>query len=77
MNRKESAYLLAKYLCNPVDGIEIGGVSEQLLDIIKTLVKGDGIYRRNVLDWLYYFCDEDDERYDKLRDDYDRIFYNR
>lgn len=72
--RKEIAYQIAKYMVNPVDGIEIGGVSAQLLDIVKVITKENRSLRREVLDWLCYFSDSE-SRYEELRDEYDRFFY--
>lgn len=61
-------------MVNPVDGIEIGGVSDQLLGIVKVITKENKSLRREVLDWLYYFS-ESESRYEELRDEYDRFYY--
>lgn len=74
MVKDESARLIAKFLVDPVDGIEIGGVSDQLLDIIKSVTKRDRRLRRWVLDWLAYYEDSED-RYQEYRDLYDREFF--
>lgn len=72
--RGDIAYSIARYLVHPVDGIEIGGVSEQLLDIVKVVTKENEPLRREVLDWLCYLS-ESENQYEGLRDEYDRIFY--
>ena len=73
MVKDESARLIAKFIVSPVDGIEIGGVSDQLLDIIKSITKNDERLRRKVLDWLAFFA-ETEEGYQDFRDTYDKCF---
>lgn len=72
--RKELAYSIAKYLVYPVDSIEIGGVSEQLLDIVKVITEKNESLRREILEWLCYFS-ESESQFEELCDEYDRIFY--
>lgn len=74
MWKNETARLIAQYLKEPVDGIEIGGVSDQLLDIVKSLTRGDKRLRRCILDWLAYYC-QDEEEFEEFRGEYDRIFF--
>lgn len=75
MWKDETARRLALYVKEPIDGIEIGGVSDQLLDIVKSVTRGDNRLRRCVLDWLNYYCDDEDE-FEKFRNEYDRVFLN-
>lgn len=75
MSRKQLlAYSIAKFLVNPVDGIEIGGVSDQLVGIVRTMTKNNASLRQAVLDWLCFFCESDD-RLEKLRNEYDRFYF--
>lgn len=73
---------LAFYLTHPVDGIEIGGVSSQLLDIIKIQTKGNKKLREKVHEWLEFYIEDDDTTIKEYindtqsaMDDYDAHFY--
>jgi len=74
---------LARFICHPVDGIEIGGVSSQLIGIIRTQTKGNDRLRGKVHEWLEYYIEDGDTRISEYKDniqlafdDYDNIFYN-
>lgn len=70
------AYAIANYLKNPIDGIEIGGVSEQLLDIIRIYTKDNEPLRKKVMEWIeYYFADEDENLQKELVECYNKYFY--
>ena len=74
---------LAHYISNPVGGIEIGGLSSQLNEIIKIQTKGNKKLRDKVFEWLDYYIIEGegttiDEYIDDVQaafDDYDKNFY--
>lgn len=73
---------LAYYISNPVDAIEIGGVSSQLNEIIKIQTKGNKRLRDKVFEWLEYYIEGEgttvEEYIDDIQaafDDYDKNFY--
>ena len=73
---------LAYYISNPVGGIEIGGVSSQLNEIIKIQTRGNKKLREKVFEWLEYYIEGEgttiDEYFCNVQaafDDYDKNFY--
>ena len=72
---------VARFICNPCDGIEIGGVTYQLLDIIKTQTKKNRNMRREIHEWievyteLGYARDKFIENPNLAKEDYDNLFY--
>ena len=56
MTQKEENFCfeIAWFLCYPADGIEIGGVSSQLLDIIKIMTKG----RKSIKKFVLELCED-------------------
>jgi len=83
MSRIESlGEALAHFICYPSDGIEIGGVSSQLIDIIRTQTKGNDRLRGKVHEWLEFYIEDGStiisEYKDDIQlafDDYDKFFY--
>lgn len=88
MTSKEEniCFEIAWFLCYPADGIEIGGVSSQLLDIIKIMTKGRKIIKKFVLELCQDFIIEDkynksiygidkSEAIKKIEEDYNKLFY--
>jgi hypothetical protein len=88
MTQKEENFCfeIAWFLCWPSDGIEIGGVSSQLLDIIKIMTKGRKSIKKFVLELCQDFIIED--KYNKsiygvdkseaiiqMEEEYDKLFY--
>ena len=88
MTQKEENFCfeIAWFLCWPSDGTEIGGVSSQLLDIIKTITKG----RKNIKKFVVELCQDFvlEDKYNKsiygidkseviirMEEDYDKLFY--
>ena len=49
---------LARFICHPADGIEIGGASSQLIDIIRTQTKGNDRLRGKVHEWLDFYIED-------------------
>ena len=77
---------IAWFLCYPADGIEIGGVSSQLLDIIKTMTKGRKSIKKFVLELCQDFVLENkyneriygrdkSEAIIRIEEDYNKLFY--
>lgn len=77
---------IAWFLCYPSDGIEIGGVSNQLLDIIRIMTKG----RKSIKKFVLELCEDFvlDNKYNeniygkdksdaivKMEEDYNKLFY--
>ena len=88
MTQKEENFCfeIAWFLCWPSDGIEIGGVSFQLLDIIKTITKGRKSIKKFVVELCQDFVLEDkynkniygidkSEAIIRMEEDYDKLFY--
>ena len=88
MTQKEENFCfeIAWFLCYPADGIEIGGVSSQLLDIIKIMTKRRKSIKNFVMELCQDFVIED--KYNKniygidksevivrMEEDYDKLFY--
>ena len=88
MTQKEENFCfeIAWFLCGPADGIEIGGTSSQLLDIIKVMTKGRKSIKKFVLELCQDFIIED--KYNKsiygvdkseaiiqMEEEYDKLFY--
>lgn len=76
------AQALAYYICYPGNGIEIGGVSSQLIDIIRTQTKGNDRLREKVHEWLEFYIEDGDTQISEYKDDiqlafddYDKVFY--
>lgn len=83
MSKIESlAQALAYFICYPTDGIEIGGVSSQLIDIIRTQTKDNDRLRGKVHEWLQFYIEDGSTRIPEYKDDielafddYDKFFY--
>ena len=88
MTQKEENFCfeIAWFLCWPSDGIEIGGISSHLLDIIRIMTKGRKSIKKFVLELCQDFVIED--KYNKniygidksevivrMKEDYDKLFY--
>lgn len=74
---------LARFICYPADGIEIGGASSQLIDIIRIQTKGNDRLRGKVHEWLEFYIEDGDTRISEYKDDiqlafddYDKFFYD-
>jgi hypothetical protein len=83
MTKKESlAYDIADYMCHPADSIEIGGLSQQLLQIIQNITRKDKKLRDLAVEYLATFIEEGDFNVDEYDGnvelaikDYDRTFF--
>lgn len=88
MNRRqeEFCFYLAKYLCYP-NSLEIGGCSEQFLNIIKTMTKGYISIRDRVFEYCTDLVLEDHyntniykgsyrEVLNMMKEDYNKVFFN-
>ena len=74
---------LAHFICYPADGIEIGGGSSQLIDLIRIQTKGNDRLREKVHEWLEFYIEDDSTRIAEYKDDiqlafddYDKFFYD-
>ena len=84
MTKKESlAYDIADYMCHPADSIEIGGLSQQLLQIIQNITRKDKKLRDLAVEYLATFIEEGDfnvDEYDGNTElaikDYEDVFFN-
>lgn len=54
------AQALASFVCHPADGIEIGGVSSQLVNILQTQTKGNDRLREKVHEWFEFYIEDGD-----------------
>ena len=79
---KDIAYDLAQFICRPVDGIEISGVSSQLLDILRIYTRKNDRLREQVHDYIEFMIETDDLSVDEYdgnaelaKKDYDKLFY--
>ena len=77
------AQALAYFICYPGNGIEIGGVSFQLVNIIKIQTKGNDRLRGKVHEWLEFYIEDGDTQIAEYKDnmqlafdDYDNFFYD-
>lgn len=77
------AQALAYFICYPADGIEIGGVSSQLVDIVKIHTKGNKKLKEKVYEWLEFYIEDGDTHISEYKDniqlafdDYDKFFYD-
>lgn len=77
------AQALAYFICYPGNGIEIGGVSSQLIDIIRVQTKGNVKLKEKVYEWLEFYIEDGDTQIPEYKDDiqlafddYDKVFYN-
>lgn len=83
MSKIESlAQALAYFICYSADGIEIGGCSSQLIDIIRTQTKDNDRLREKVFEWLEFYIEDGDTQIAEYKDnmqlafdDYDKVFY--
>ena len=88
MTQKEENFCfeIAWFLCYPADGIEIGGVSSQLLDIIKIMTKRRKSIKNFVMELCQDFVIEDkynkriygnnkSDAIVKMEEEYDKLFY--
>ena len=74
---------LAHLICYPADGIEIGGGSSQLIDLIRIQTKGNDRLREKVHEWLEFYIEDGSTRIQEYKDDiqlafddYDKFFYD-
>lgn len=74
---------LASFICYPADGIEIGGSSSQLIDIIRIQTKGNDRLRKKVHEWLEFYIEDGSTKISEYKDDiqlafddYDKFFYD-
>ena len=65
---------LAHFICYPTDGIEIGGVSHQLIEIIRTQTKDNDRLRGKVHEWLEFYIEDGDTRISEYKDDIQLAF---
>lgn len=89
MNKtEERAYHIARFISSPADGIEIGGVSSQLLDIVKTITINNTKLKDRVFDWFEYLVEEgnystklfgtdNEQALQEMKKDYIRVFYKK
>lgn len=75
------AEALAHFICYPSDGIEIGGVSSQLVNIIRIQTKGNDRLREKVHEWLEFYIEDGSIQIAEYKgnmqlafDDYDKFF---
>lgn len=78
---------LAELMCYPCGGIEIGGVSESLLEIVQQMTKQRPSYRHHILnlcedaiqqgkyDKNAYESEDPERVFEMMCEDYDRLFY--
>lgn len=73
---------LARFICYPSDGVEIGGSSSQLIDIIRVQTKGNDRLREKVHEWLEFYIEDGSTKISEYKDDiqlafddYDKFFY--
>ena len=85
MSKKENqAYGIVNFLCNPASSIELGMVSEQLLQILKLFTRGDKNLRELCHEYIDYFIEDEDTTVDEYKNnsslckkDYDIIFFEK
>lgn len=83
MSRVEDlAYGLARVICRPAGNLEIGGVSSQLVDVIRNYTEKNNDLRKKVHDYIEFFIetgdiyvDEYDGNAELAKKDYDTLFY--
>lgn len=79
---EDLAYGLARFICRPAGNIEIGGVSQQLVDAIRNYTEKNNNLREKVHDYIEFFIetgdtcvDEYDGNAELAKEDYDTLFY--
>lgn len=79
---KDMAYGLAMYICRPAGNLEIGGVSSQLVDVIRNYTEKNDKLREQVHDYIEFmvetndiYVDEYDGNAELAKEDYDTLFY--
>lgn len=79
---KDLAYGLANFLCHPADNLEIGGVSKQLVDVLRNYTEKNDNLREKVHDYIEFMVetgdicvDEYDGNAELAKEDYDTLFY--
>lgn len=86
LKEENFCFEIAWFLCYPSDGIEIGGVSNQLLDIIRIMTKGRKSIKKFVLELCEDFVLENKYNENiygkdksnaivKMKEDYNKLFY--
>ena len=77
------AQAIAYFICYPGNGIEVGGVSSQLIEIIKIQTKGNDRLREKVQEWLEFYIEDGHTQMSEYKDDiqlafddYDKVFYD-
>lgn len=77
------AQALAYFICYTGNGIEIGGVSSQLVNIVKIQTKGNDRLREKVHEWLEFYIEDGDTQISEYKDNiqlafdnYDNFFYD-
>lgn len=75
MSKSDSiAYDIVQFLIHPADGIEIGGVAEQLINILKGFTKSNDRLLKHVSQWIEYEKEDVSEQIELL-EEYKRMFY--
>lgn len=79
---KDMAYGLANFICHPSDNLEIGGVSQQLVGVIRNYTEKNDNLREKVHDYIEIFVEIGDTCVDEYignaelaKEDYDTLFY--
>lgn len=79
---KDLAYGLARVICRPAGNLEIGGVSQQLVDVIRNYTENNDKLREQVHDYIEFMIETGDlsvDEYDRnaelAKKDYDTLFY--
>lgn len=76
------AYGLAYFICRPAGNLEVGGVSAQLVDVLRSYTEKNDNLREKVHDYIEIFVEDGDISVDEYdgnaqlaKDDYDALFY--
>lgn len=79
---KDMAYGLASLICRPAGNLEIGGVSSQLVDVIRNYTEKNDNLREKVHDCIEFMVETNDICVDEYvgnaelaKKDYDTLFY--
>ena len=86
LKEENFCFEIAWFLCFPSDGIEIGGVSNQLLDIIRIMTNGRKSIKKFVLELCKDFVLENkyneniygkdkSDAIVKMEEDYNKLFF--
>lgn len=79
---------MASYISCPAGGIEIGGVSSQLIDIAKAFTINDTKLKEHVFRWFEYlvkegnyskelFGTDNEQALREMKNDYIKVFYKK